>query len=444
MEIVLTNPKVERYPTYKDSGVEWLGKIPAHWAAVSLGSLVELKSDKNHPDYDVLSVYREYGVILKDSRDDNHNATSLDTSNYKAVEPGDLVVNKMKAWQGSMGISSYKGIVSPAYITCKVNSRDVHPEFLHQLLRSNSYIGEYNRISYGIRVGQWDMHYEDFKKVIVVLPPLPEQTAIAHFLDSKTAQIDNAIRIKERQIKLLQERRQILIHRAVTRGLDPKVPLKDSGVDWIGEIPAHWEVKPLKYFVSVRGGFAFNSSHFKDEGVQVIKIANTYMNELCLDRQPTFMDESYLKTHADWVVTKGDILMSLTGTLGKKDYGFAILLTENMKYLLNQRVAKISMKKDTEAEYVLNVLQSEMYLNQLYLLPSGTKQANLSNDDVLNIKVAFPPDKKERLAAISFINDLRQKISNTVSIKQQEIEKLKEYKGTLINSAVMGKIKVSE
>ena len=241
-----TQQHTTRYPAYKDSGVKWLGDIPAHWDIMSLGTLLELKSDKNHPDFEVLSVYREYGVIPKDSRDDNHNVTSLDTTNYKAVEPGDLVVNKMKAWQGSMGISGHRGIVSPAYITCKVTSKKVHSEYLHQLLRCQSYIGEYNRISYGVRVGQWDMHYEDFKKVPVLLPHKEEQTRIADFLDRKTAQIDTVIAQKERLIALLHERRQILIHNAVTRGLNPDVPMKDSGVEWIGEIPAHWEVKRVK------------------------------------------------------------------------------------------------------------------------------------------------------------------------------------------------------
>ncbi len=185
MEAVLEKINIEKYSSYKDSGVKWLGKIPSHWEAVSLGSLLELKSDKNHPGYEVLSVYREYGVIPKDSRDDNHNATSLDTTTYKAVEPGDLVVNKMKAWQGSMGISAYRGIVSPAYITCRVTSTKVHPEYLHLLLRSDSYIGEYNRISYGVRVGQWDMHYEDFKKVITLLPPKTSKPPLLPFSTAK-------------------------------------------------------------------------------------------------------------------------------------------------------------------------------------------------------------------------------------------------------------------
>ena len=262
--------KIPKYPAYKDSGVEWLGEIPEHWDAVSLGSILELKSDKNHPDYEVLSVYREYGVIKKDSRDDNHNATSLDTSNYKAVEPGDLVVNKMKAWQGSMGVSSYKGIVSPAYITCRVNPERIYPEYLHQLLRCNLYIGEYNRLSYGVRVCQWDMHYEDFKHITTTIPPIEEQTAIANFLDRKAAEIESAIGVKQKQIELLKERRQVLIHRAVTRGVPevrasrgvkPSLKLKDSGVEWIGEIPEHWEVKRLKNLIhDLESGVSVNAS----------------------------------------------------------------------------------------------------------------------------------------------------------------------------------------
>jgi len=282
----------------------------------------------------------------------------------------------------------------------------------------------------------------DLRKGQFLVPPIKEQTAIAEFLDRKTALIDQAIDIKQKQIERLKERRQILIHQAVTRGLNPDVEMKDSGVEWIGEVPEHWEVSRLKYFVNIKGGFAFNSSHFKDEGVQIIKIANTYMNELCLDRQPTFVDSSFLQSHKDWVVSNGDILMSLTGTLGKKDYGFAILINTDDKYLLNQRVAKITMKKDIAADYILNVLQSEMYLNQLYQLPSGTKQANLSNDNVINIKIAYPPSLEERTSILNFVRTMKYKITKAISLKEQEIEKLKEYKSTLINSAVTGKIKV--
>lgn len=242
------------YENYKPSDAAWLGNVPSHWDVQPLRAVTSLKSDKNRPDLPVLSVYREYGVILKDSRDDNHNATSLDTSTYKVVKPGDLVVNKMKAWQGSMGVSAHDGIVSPAYITCTTKADSVRPAYLHYLLRSSPLIGVYNSLSYGVRVGQWDMHYEDFKQIPIPLPPKDEQDRIVAFLDQKTAEIDAAIAKKERLIELLNEQKHVLINRAITCGLNPAVPLRDSGFPWIGFIPTHWNILRFKYCSSIKSG----------------------------------------------------------------------------------------------------------------------------------------------------------------------------------------------
>ncbi len=405
---------IQKYPAYKDSGVEWLGEIPEHWEAVSLGSILELKSDKNHPEYEVLSVYREYGVIKKDSRDDNHNATSLDTSNYKAVEPGDLVVNKMKAWQGSMGVSPHKGIVSPAYITCKVNSEKIHPEYLHQLLRCGLYIGEYNRLSYGVRVGQWDMHYEDFKHITTLIPPIAEQTAIANFLDTKTALIDKAIALKQKQIELLKERRQILIHLAVTRGLNPHVKLKDSGVEWIGEIPEHWEVKALKHIAYLESGQTISSESFVEEGYPVYGgngfrgYAKTYTNE---------------GKHA------------LIGRQGA--------LCGNVNYADGKFFA---------SEHAI-VVYHKQYVNVLWLgesikiadfnrLSQSAAQPGIAVNVIKNVLFPFPPFEDQNRIA-EFIETQSTKIDHAIALQKQQIEKLKEYKAVLIDGAVTGKIKVS-
>ena len=236
-----------KYDRYKDSCVEWLGEVPEHWEVDALRACAELSTERNRSDLPVLSVYREYGVIPKDSRDDNHNATSLDTSNYKVVRAGDLAVNKMKAWQGSLGVSEHHGIVSPAYITCRVNQEKVNGRYLHYLLRSKPLIGALDSLSYGVRVGQWDMRFEDFKQIRLTYPPKPEQDRIVAFLDRKTAEIDTLIAKKQRQIELLDEQKAILINRAVTRGLNPNAKLKPSGIEWIGDIPEHWEVKRFRY-----------------------------------------------------------------------------------------------------------------------------------------------------------------------------------------------------
>ncbi len=200
----------------KESGVAWIGEVPAHWEITAITNITDTVSKKNHPNEELLSVYRDYGVIIKSSRDDNHNKAGADLSSYKLVEPGYLVINKMKAWQGSLGVSEFRGIVSPAYITCKTDQRIVNRSYLHHLLRCRNYINEYNRLSFGVRVDQWDMRYDDFKYVPVLLPPISEQTSIAAYLDTKTVQIDRIVSTISTQIDKLKELRKTLINDVVT------------------------------------------------------------------------------------------------------------------------------------------------------------------------------------------------------------------------------------
>ena len=200
----------------KDSGVEWVGEIPEHWGVSAITNITIKVSIKNHPKEELLSVYRDYGVIIKSTRDDNHNKAGQNLSSYKLVEPGFLVINKMKAWQGSLGVSEFRGIVSPAYITCETDKKIVERSYLHHLLRCRNYINEYNRLSYGVRIDQWDMRYDDFKYVPVLLPPMEEQKVIADYLDTKTAHINHIIETTNVQIEKLKELRKTLINDAVT------------------------------------------------------------------------------------------------------------------------------------------------------------------------------------------------------------------------------------
>lgn len=200
----------------KDSGIEWIGQIPEDWKVATLKHYITWKSEKGCPDETVLSLYRDYGVIPKDSRDDNHNVTSLDTSGYKVVDVGDFVINKMKAWQGSMAISKYRGIISPAYHICTVNSTNIDLMYFHYLLRNKSYIPEYTRLSTGMRVGQWDLGFDDFKNIPFIIPPMNEQIEIVDYLESKCSEIDTLITKKEQLIEELETYKKSLICEYVT------------------------------------------------------------------------------------------------------------------------------------------------------------------------------------------------------------------------------------
>ena len=199
----------------KDSGIEWVGTIPKHWIVEKIKYHLQRKEPRNPGDVQVLSVYREYGVIPKDSRDDNHNVTSEDTSKYKYVKPGNLVINKMKAWQGSLAISEYEGIVSPAYFIYHFIDDVFNKKYFHYLIRS-CYKDEFRRISTGIREGQWDLPSRDFENELVLIPPKNVQNDIVNYLDSKCSEIDAIIQTKKEQLDVLAEYKKSLIYEYVT------------------------------------------------------------------------------------------------------------------------------------------------------------------------------------------------------------------------------------
>ena len=200
----------------KDSGIEWIGEIPEEWEVRKIKPFLKWKSIKGCGNEVVLSLYRDYGVLPKDSRDDNHNVTSLDTDSYKLVDIGDFVINKMKAWQGSMAVSKFRGIISPAYHVCSFVSSQIYKPYFHYLMRNKSYLTEYERLSSGLRIGQWDLSFEDFCLIRFLLPPLHEQQQIADFLDKKCSEIDKLITKKEQLVVELEAYKKSLIYEVVT------------------------------------------------------------------------------------------------------------------------------------------------------------------------------------------------------------------------------------
>lgn len=199
----------------KDSGIKWIGNIPCNWNVDKIKYHLRRNEKRNPGNQQVLSVYREYGVIPKDSRDDNHNVTSEDVSKYKYVRPGSLVINKMKAWQGSLAVSDYEGIVSPAYFIFEFMGHAFINKYLHYLLRG-AYKDEFRRISGGIREGQWDLSPDEFMNTLVTIPPVKEQEKIISYIDKKCAEIDGVIADKKEQLDILENYKKSIIYEYVT------------------------------------------------------------------------------------------------------------------------------------------------------------------------------------------------------------------------------------
>lgn len=240
------------YNEYKDSGSNWLASVPAHWEIRNLRTLITKRAERDRPELPLLSVAREKGVFVRSLTDEkeNHNVIPEDLSNYKVARVGDLVINKMKAWQGSMGIAPCDGIVSPAYyvFSFRINNH----AYGQALLRSKPYVAHFGQASDGVRIGQWDLSIPGMRQIPVLVPSEDEQAAIVRFLNHANSRIERAVRAKKKLITLLNEQKQAIIHRAVTRGLDPLCPLKPSGIPWIGDIPAHWKLSPNRALLRKR------------------------------------------------------------------------------------------------------------------------------------------------------------------------------------------------
>ena len=419
--MVETETKIQRYESYKDSGVEWLGDIPEHWDMERLGSILNPISSKNHPEETLLSITREQGVIVRglEDEDDNHNYIPDDLSGYKLLMEGQFGMNKMKAWQGSYGVSEYTGIVSPAYYTFDF-TKEIYPRFFHLAIRSKLYVSFFGAASDGVRVGQWDLSKDRMKMIPFAIPPLPEQTAIAQFLDDKTTKIDEAIAIKQQQIALLKERKQILIHKAVTKGVTSSaVEMKDSGVEWIGEIPEHWEVCNFRYLIKVLTDYTANGS-FGDLAKYV-----TYQNEPSYSRLIRLTDlRKNLKKSGVYLNEKSHKYLSKSELFGGE------LLMANVGAYAG--LAWIMPKIDSPASLAPNMFLIKPFENKIQMFQNEYREINensnfyTSFNFVNNYKSSLDKNKNSIFSIFTeydFNLNLEKFISSDLFVKIEKVTK---------------------
>lgn len=415
----------------KDSGIAWIGAIPNHWKVSKIKQIVCWKSVKGQPDLPVLSLYRDYGVVPKDSRDDNHNVTSLDTSGYKVVERGDLVINKMKAWQGSLAVSEYNGIVSPAYHICKITSEKICKKYLHYLLRDASYLPEYMRLSTGLRVGQWDLSFDDFKNIPFLVPPLAEQDRIAAFLDAECAEIDAVLEKTRASIEEYKKLKQAVITQAVTKGVRGDRPMKDSGIEWIGEIPAEWDVLNLVAHTSMLTPMRDRPENL-DGPIPWVRIEDFEGKYIESSKAGLGVSMKTVKEMNLKVYPVGTILCTSSCIMGK----CAIVSRELVS---NQRFIGIIPDRTTDKTYLYYLMTSNA--ERMNCLSTGALQANLSRSAFEHLKVQFPP-YSEQQEIVAYLDDKCEKIDALIARKQQYLTEIENYKKSLIYEYVTGKKEV--
>ena len=415
----------------KDSGIEWIGEIPEGWEVSQLKYATRWKSEKGCPDAPVLSLYRDFGVVPKDSRDDNHNVTSLDTSNYKVVDVGDLVINKMKAWQGSMAVSDYRGIVSPAYHVCSITSNKVNKRYLHHLLRNPAYLPEYARLSTGMRIGQWDLGFDDFKNIPFLIPPLDEQAKIADYLDNGCASLDATLSKTRSSIEEYKKLKQAVITQAVTKGVRGERVMKDSGVEWIGKVPSKWNCIKIKYLFEIRKRIAGK------EGYTVLSITQTGIKPKNISSNEGQLADSYsnyqLLHFGEFAMNHMDLL---TGWVDISNY--------NGVTSPDYRVFSLKDTITNHPRYFLYLMQMCYFNRIFYSMAQGVSSLGrwrLQSDKFLNC--IFPvPSIEEQKEISAYLDTTCSEIDKLIAKKEQLVKELESYKKSLIYEVVTGKREV--
>ena len=425
--------ELKPYPAMKDSGVEWLGEVPEHWEVRHLRTVLRNVTKRNRPDLQLLSVVREKGVIVRDvsNQDENHNFIPDDLTNYKVVREGQFAMNKMKAWQGSYGVSRYDGIVSPAYFVFDLDS--VSGNYFNTAIRSKAYVPFFTQASDGVRIGQWDLSQVRMREIMFSIPPLSEQAAIVRYLDYVDRRVRRLTRAKRKLIALLTEQKQAIIHRAVTRGLDPDVSLKDSGVEWLGEVPEHWEVERGKtYFreVDVR------SATGEEELLSVSHL--TGVTPRSQKNITMFKAESYVGSK---VCEPGQIAVNTMWAW------MAAIGVSSYRGLISPSYHTYEQVNSTRfAGPFLDLLLRTGVYKDLYTINSSgitTSRLRLYPDDFLNIRFLCPP-RQEQEAILSWLHQASADIDTAITSANREIELLNEYRTRLIADVVTGNLDVRD
>lgn len=404
---------MKRYDSYKDSGIYFLPKLPSNWEIRKGKYLFKEENRPVRSDDEIVTCFRDGQVTLRKNRRTEGFTNSLKEIGYQGVRKGDLVIHNMDAFAGAIGISDSDGKATPVYACCTPKSEEVSQYYYCYLLRYLARNGFILSLAKGIRERSTDFRFNDFKELYLPVPTRKEQDAIVAYLDSATSKIDEAIAQQQKMIDLLNERKQIIINNAVTKGLDPNVKMKPSGIDWIGDIPEHWEVKKVKTMISIQRGHDLTSEKF------------IYGNI------PVYGSGGLMGYHNMITSKAPSIIVGRSGSVGKLQY-----ITED--FWAHNTTIYMTDNRGNCTKYLYYVLSSI----DLKALATQTAVPTLDRKNVLSYNYPFTNNIEEQVEIARYLDDITNKISDVIANCYKQISLLQERKQIIINDVVTGKVKV--
>ena len=430
---------MRRYESYKDSGVEWLGKVPSHWEILSIRRLSQVKRGASPRPIDNPKYFDDDGEYAW------VRISDVTASNMYLLETTQKLSNLGKSYSvplmpGSLFLSIAGSVGKPIITKLKVCIHDgfvYFPEY-KQNTKFLYYIfySEQPYIGLGKMGTQLNLNTDTVGAIKIPIPPLSEQQKIAQFLDDKTAKIDQAVDLAEKQIALLKEHKQIMIQNAVTRGLNPDVPLKDSGVEWIGQVPEHWEVKKLK-FVSKINQHTLPENTNGSLSIKYVDIGSVSF-ENGIEKVENFSFKN-APSRARRLANRGDIVVSTVRTYLK---AITMVKEEHQDCIFSTGFAVITSNKCLEDNFFELYAKSDAFTEQVSVFSKGMSYPAINSTDLSNLWITVPPISEQQKIA-DYLEIQVSKINQAIALKTAHIEKLKEYKSVLINDVVTGKVRVS-
>ena len=427
----------------KDSGVAWLGEIPENWKVVPPKALFRLRKEKAAPGARQLTASQQHGIIYQDDymalTGSRVVTVEKDFSILKRVEKGDFVIS-MRSFQGGLEYSENAGSISSAYVMLIPNLEYIVPEFYKWLFKSPTYITALQCTSNLIRDGQ-ALRYNNFVQVPLCIIPKDDQKKIASTLGEKCQQIDDLISNVQAQIEKLKAYKQSLITEVVTKGLDPNVPMRDSGVEWIGKIPKHYDVIRMRYLINNYKAGPFGSALITDQlqsdGDILCYTPEHIANQSTESNKNLYLPENRRKEMSQFFVSVGDIIFPIVGSLGR-----AMVITSDMPAgIINQRLAKFSIDaKKMDINYFMWLFAKSSFFHPFIdLFQRGSIIVNLTKAIIYDMPMIVPPTLEEQKIIASYLDTKCAEIDQLIAVKHSKIEKLEQYKRSLIYEYVTGK-----
>jgi type I restriction enzyme, S subunit len=427
-----------RYPTYKESGVEWLGEVPATWRVVPCRAIVANVDERNEAgkDQNYLSLMANIGIIPYEEKGDVGNKKPEDLAKCKIVKKGNLVINSMNYAIGSYGMSAYDGVCSPVYVVLRVDAIAVLPRYALRIFENQSFQKYIASFGNGILAHRAAIGWDDIKAARIVIPSRAEQQAVLTFLDRETAKIEALVGEQQRLIELLNEKRQVVISRAVTKGLSPHAPTKPSGIEWLGDVPNHWDVWKLAHAFTTIGSGTTPDTEAPEyyDGGDVPWVNTGDLNDDALEDCGKRVTPLAIAQHPSLrVYPVGSVVIAMYGaTIGK----LAIL---RFPATVNQACCVFAESSPIISKFLFYWLRG--FRERIVSLATGGGQPNINQDTLRSLRVACP-DNREQAEIVSFLDRETERIDALMGQAQQAINLLQERRTALISAAVTGKIDV--